>query len=470
MRWDAVREYTRGSLWVIPAACVILALLLGVLLSQVNVGPTSILAFQGTADDARALLSGISGTMITVIAVVLGLAVVALQLSSTQFSPRLLRNFLRDRPNQVVLGVLVGTFAYSAGGLFTVGVSAGGRVDTFPRFAVSVAIALLFLSLALLLFFAHHLAHSLQVDSILRVVEHSALQVICAGVFTSEEECPPPPAGAVGSPSRRSGYVQAVDLRSLRRAAVAHGLTVRLAVHVGEHVVAGAVLAWAWTSGAGAPTPDDDPPSAELLTAMLERAVRIGFERTLEQDLGLGFRQLADPACKALSPAVNDPYTAVQAIDHLAVLFAALAARPVGDYVGRDGHGTVRLVVPGRRFAEILSITLGLVRRYGAAEPNVVQAMLRLLATCAALSVEDAGRWSAIEKEATLLVSDAQRLVGQPADLDAVHVAAANVDRVLRERRASRYAPLGPRDAGERPESTPPASVGPEENEVPGRL
>jgi uncharacterized membrane protein len=433
MRWAAAREYVRGSLWVIPTGCVAGALALGALLSRVDVGPTSPLAFQGTADDARGLLSGIAGTMITVIAVVLGLAVVALQLSSTQFSPRLLRNFLRDRSNQVVLGVLVGTFAYSAGGLFTVGVSGGGRRDEFPRFAVSVAIGLLFLSLALLVFFADHLAHSLQVDWIMRVVEQNALPVIRADEFTTEEDAPQPPAWAVAVPGRRSGYVQAVECRPLLRAATERRWTVRLHVHVGEHVVAGTVLAWGWST-----SPEDAPPTTAALATTLERGVRIGFERTLEQDLGLGFRQLADPACKALSPAVNDPYTAVQAIDHLAVLFGALAARPVGDHVGRDAEGTVRLIVPGRRFAEILTITIGLIRRYGAAEPNVVQALLRLLATCAALALEDPQRWSDIEEQARLLVTDAERLVGRPEDLVIVHAQADNLDRVLRDRREGR--------------------------------
>ena len=101
-------------------------------LSSVSIGPRSPLAFQGTPDDARTLLLGITGTMITVIALLLGLTVVALQLSSTQFSPRLLRSFLRDRPNQVVLSAFVATFAYSAAGLYTVGVSGGNRTAAFP--------------------------------------------------------------------------------------------------------------------------------------------------------------------------------------------------------------------------------------------------------------------------------------------------------------------------------------------------
>jgi uncharacterized membrane protein len=285
----------------------------------------------------------------------------------------------------------------------------------------------------LLVFFANHLAHSLQVDSIMRVVEANALPVIRGGVFTSEDEPTAPPASAATATARRSGYIQAVDLQKLLLSATEHRWTVRLHPHVGEHVVAGTVLAWAWAA-----SPDELPPSAELLAATLDRALRIGFERTLEQDLGLGFRQLADPACKALSPAVNDPYTAVQAIDHLAVLFAALAARPVGDYVGRDTTGVVRLIVPGRRFAEILSITVGLIRRYGAAEPNVMQALLRLLATCAVLSIEDPRRWSDIERQARLVVGDAERRCGRPEDLETVHAQAANVDRVLSDRRAGR--------------------------------
>ena len=113
--------------------------------------------------------------MVTVIALLLGLAVVALQLSSTQFSPRLLRNFLRDRPNQVVLSAFVATFAYSAAGLYTVGVSGGNRTAAFPRLAVSGAMVLLFVSLGLLVFFADHLVHSIQVDAIMHAVQRNTI-------------------------------------------------------------------------------------------------------------------------------------------------------------------------------------------------------------------------------------------------------------------------------------------------------
>jgi uncharacterized membrane protein len=446
-RRDAIREYVRGSLWVLPTLCVLAALALGALLSLVDVGPDSPLAFQGTADDARSLLSGIAATMVTVIALLLGLAVVALQLSSTQFSPRLLRNFLRDRPNQVVLGVFVGTFAYCIGGLFTVGVSGGERSSAYPRFAVSAAIGLLFLSLVLLVFFADHLAHSIQVDAIMKVVERSTLPVIGSQLFTVEQEPPAVPPEAVPVAARSSGYVQAVDLQELLGAAAQLQVTVRLRPRVGEHVVAGTVLAWVWPVAPGASVSSDGS-----VATVLEHTVRIGFERTLEQDAGFGFRQLVDTACKALSPAINDPYTAVQAIEHLAVLFGALAARPTGDHVVREATGTV--LVPGRRFPEYLGLGLGLIRRYGAGEPTVVQALLQLLHTCAGLSLDDPVRWSAIQQQTELLVGAAEQAVRQADDLGPVYAEAEAVRGVLAARRAGRP------EAGE-PVTRPPTAAPP---------
>jgi uncharacterized membrane protein len=432
VRWDGIREYARGSLLVLPIACAAVALVAGALLSQVELSADSPFAFQGTADDARTLLMGIAATMVTVIALLLGLAVVALQLSSTQFSPRLLRNFLRDRPNQIVLGVFVGTFAYSAGGLFTVGVSAGERSSDYPRFAVLVAVLLLFVSLVLLVYFADHLAHSLQVDAIMRVVGRNTLPVIRTSTFISEDEPPAVPGHAREHLARGSGYVQLVDVDQLMAAARRHRVYVRLRPRVGEHVVAGTVLAWVWC-----PDPGAEPPDPSTVDALLDRVVRMGFERTLEQDPGFGFRQLVDAACKALSPAVNDPYTAIQAIEHLSVLFVALARRDVGDHVARDADGAAMILVPNRRFADYLALFVGLIRRYGAGEPTVVQALLRLLGTVAALSRADAERWTAIERETTILVEDAELKVTQPADLAVVHEEASAVRRVLDARSES---------------------------------
>ena len=431
MRRDALREYVRGSLWVLPTVAVFAALVVGSMLSLVDLGPRSPLAFQGTPDDARSLLIGVAGTMVTVIAVVLGLTVVALQLSSTQFSPRLLRNFLRDRPNQVVLSVFVATFAYSTAGLYTVGVSGGSRTEEFPRLAVSGAIVLLFLSLGMLVYFADHLAHSIQIESIMAVVERNALTVIRGGLLEGGGPASPVPEGAIAVPAHRSGYVQAVRVERLLAAARRDRLRIRLRVRVGEHVVAGTTLLWTW------PLSPDAQKAATTVRQAIRGAVRIGQERTFEQDAAFGIRQLVDIACKAMSPAINDPYTAVQAIDRLSVLFSALATRPLGDHVVRDPSGA-EVSVPGRDFGDYVATMCGLIRRYGSSEPIVVVALLRLLATAAGVEGPDPRRLAAIDEQARIVVEDAERAVRQPADLAAVHTEAAAVHAAVGEPRNTR--------------------------------
>src|SRR3954451_4411051 len=181
------RDYLRGALWVFPSLAVVLALVAGSVLSSIDVAPGSWLdplLFQGTADDARALLIGISGTMMTVIALVLGLTLVALQLSSTQFSPRILRTFLRDRVNQVVLSVFVATFVYSTAGLYTVGVGSGSRTNDYPRLAVTLAIALLVASMVVLIYFVHHISHAIQIDQVMVGVETTTMRVIARDMPT----------------------------------------------------------------------------------------------------------------------------------------------------------------------------------------------------------------------------------------------------------------------------------------------
>jgi uncharacterized membrane protein len=417
MRREAIREYTGAALWVLPFVAGTAALAVGALVATVEPEPGSALAaleFRGSAADARTLLLSITGTVVTVIALVLGLSLVALQLSSTQFSPRLLRNFLRDRPNQVVLSIFLATFAYSAAGLFTVGV--GQDPEDFPRLAVSGSLVLLFLSLAAVVSFADHLSHSIQIDAIMRRVEHEALAVVRRLPRDVEEVPPSPPPWAVPVPAAASGYVVTAHPEILAPLAVRHGVSIALARRVGEHVVAGATLAWIW-----APVADDPLPDPRAFEAALDDAVGIGFERTRQQDAAMGIRQLVDVACKALSPAVNDPYTAVQAIDHMSVIFAAMARRRLGPRVARQGASVV--VVPSRRFGEYLGTMCGLVRRYGSREPTVAVALLRLLETAAIVARDDWTRLHDVAEQARLVFLDAEREIAQPVDLAPVRFA-----------------------------------------------
>jgi len=245
------------------------------------------------------------------------------------------------------------------------------------------------------------------------------VQVVRSKPGDIEEPTPQPPPWAVTVPATRSGYVQTAHPRLLLPLATQLDVTVLIRPRVGEHVVAGTTLAWIWHPSAHDPTPD---PTA--LGPAIEQAIRIGFERTLEQDAAFGIRQLVDVACKALSPAVNDPYTAVQAVDHLSVIFCALAVRPLGDDIAHDPAGTVAVIVPGRRFADYLDTMCGLIRRYGAREPTVALALLCLLDDCAALVTDNTTRTTAILEQAALILDDAERDIAQPADAVAVRTAA----------------------------------------------
>lgn len=421
-RRQSLRDFAAASLWVSPTVWAIVALCAGTALSLITVDPDSTLAplaFQGTADDARTLLTTIASTVVTVMALVLGLTVVALQLSSTQFSPRLLRNFLRDRPTQRVLSVYLATFAYSAAGLYTVGVSSGSRTEQFPRLAITGALVLLFATLGMVVYFADHLAHSIQIDAITGLVQRGTLAVVETKPGTVEAPTPTPPAWAVLVLAPHSGYVQTAHPRLLLPLAAQLNVCVLIRPRVGEHVVAGTTLAWIWSA-----SPQDPPPDTVAFESVIDDAIRVGFERTLEQDAAFGIRQLVDVACKALSPAVNDPYTAVQAVDHLSVIFCALAVRALGDDIAYDAQGHPAVIVPGRRFGDYLSTMCGLIRRYGAREPALALALLRLLDDCASLVPSDQARLSAISEQAALIIADAEREIAQPADLTQIRAAA----------------------------------------------
>ena len=428
--WD----YLGGALWVLPTVSVVVFLLVGAALSRVEVNdgsPLATLAFQGTADDARSLLIVVSSTMITVTGLVFALTIVALQIASGQYSPRLLRNFMRDRGTQLVLSIFVGAFAYSTAGLYTVGIEGSGQEAFVPRLAVSGSLALALASVGVLIYFIHHLAHSIQIDTIMSQVEREARSVI-DDVYPRqpryrepEELCPEPPTEAVGLPSARSGYIQAVEPEPLVRMAVRHDLVVVLARQVGDHVVAGTPIAWAWSRSAGRP-----PPGADALGQALADAVQVGFERTMVQDVGFGIRRLVDIANKALSPAVNDPYTGVQAVHRLSVLLCRLAGLRLGDWIVRDERGELRVAVPRPKFPDYLRLGTAQIRRFGAAEPALTRALIVLLRDVGISSATEDRRHACV-RHIRLVLDDARRATAQPADVEAVAAEAATALRLL---------------------------------------
>ncbi|MDP9405671.1 MAG: DUF2254 domain-containing protein [Actinomycetota bacterium] len=426
VRVGAIVEYLRGALWFLPSVTVLTAFVVGNVLTGVRVAPDSSLAawvYGGGADGARGVLEAVAGSVITVTGVVFSLTVVTLQLASSQFSPRLLRTFLRDPANQIVLSVFLSTFAYSLTVLRVIRTGATPDADFVPQLAVTGGLVLATASVAALVYFIHHISVELRVDKMMSDVETDTLDTI-HNVYrrvVQRGRCalPDVPDHAVAVRAGHSGIVQAVAPDSLFDDAVDRGLVVRVAPRVGERVVAGGTIAWCWTVDRDAPPPDLDD-----VSAFVNDAVQVGFERTLQQDVVFGLRQLVDVAAKALSPGINDPTTAVDAVGHLAALLTVLAERDLEPVLRHDDQGTVRLALDRPRLGDYLDTACGQIRRYGAREPAVLIALLWMLGEVDARCRSDEHHRQ-VAAQAALIVAAAERAIDEPCDVETVRNAAA---------------------------------------------
>ena len=430
LRARDLSQSLRSSLWFLPTVAVAIASVTAVLLSDVRIADDAPLArvlFHGDAEGARGMLQAIAGSVITVTGLVFSLTLVTLQLASSQFSPRLLRTFERDRGNQVVLAVFLATFAYSLAVLRTIG---GGR-ETVPEVAVTGAFVMAMASVAALVYYINHAVSEIRVDTMMRDVERDTKPTI-ERLYPADQlpageldEIPVTPYDARMVDAAASGFVQDVDIEALARHAAHHDVTVRLHERVGSGVVQGGPMAWVWGPGGAAPADSE----LEAMRRHVHAAVQIGHERTQQGDVAFGLRQLADVAVKALSPAVNDPTTAVHAIDRLASLLAVLVTRRLGPLIGEEA-GVARVFAPGMSFADYLDLACGQIRRFGAGEPAAMTALLVMLRQVAVFT-SDPRRRRALGEQAAMIVTAAERHTDEPHDLIAVRAAAATVDRAL---------------------------------------
>ena len=321
MRLFHLREYLRSSLWFIPVLCVLVAIALatalGMLDSRVNVGWIERYTFRGDAENARTFLATISSSMITFTGLVFTITIVVLQLASQQFSPRVLRTFLRDRHTQLSLGVFVATFTYSLAVLREIRAEDGGAVFV-PNISISAAFLTVLVSLGFFVWYIHHISQAIRIGNIAESIARETDEAI--GHIYDHDVVDQLVAAPAGQPERTleapgRGVVQAVDRDGLVALARRAGCVFTVVPAVGDFVPAGSPLLKVHGG-----RPVDDREAVEH--------VALGIERTMEQDPAFGFRQLVDIAQKALSPAVNDPTTAVQAIDLMHDLLRKIAARP----------------------------------------------------------------------------------------------------------------------------------------------
>lgn len=380
MVWlDALGERLRLSLWFVPGVLAICAAILAVVLIGVDQRLSGdpgwlIFAFGGTAAGARAVLSVIATSMLTFTGLVFTITMLVLQLASSQLSPRVMRTFLRDRGNQVVLGLFVGTFVYTLVVLHEVRAPTEADAGFVPSLSIWVAFALLFGSIGAFIWYIDHMAHAIRASTVIAAIWRETVAAIerlyperiGSDVRPEVERAPHRLDPSRILESTETGILVGIDEDGLQATASHGDRVLELLPAVGDFVPEGAPLARLWGEWDEAAMDD------------VRGAVGLGGERTLEQDAAFGMRQLVDIALRALSPGINDPSTAVQALDRIHDLLRRLAVRRFPTSA-RSVDGVVRLLLNRPSWHDHVRLGLEEIRLAGAQQVQVSRRLHILL-------------------------------------------------------------------------------------------
>jgi uncharacterized membrane protein len=355
----------------------------------------------GGADAGRQVLIAIAAAVITVVGVVFSIVIVALTLASQQFGPRMLRNFIRDRGTQYTLGIFVATFVYSILALASISSDGGGR-DFVPHISITMALALMLVDLGVLIYFIHHVAVSIQLIEVIAGIggdlvraidleadrEHSA--ALSDRLLEQGDNLELLEGAEV--PATRTGYLRAASREDLVRLAIGSDAVIVLLHRPGHFVVAGRPLARV--------TPPD---AASTVARALDRAHVTGRHRALSQDMVFAVDQLVEIAIRALSPAVNDTFTALACIDWLTAGLCRVSSHTFPERVFRDAEGRLRLVEPGLSYRRVIDGAFDKVRQAGRGMPAVAIRQLDSLARIVECTVTPVQRRVLLEQADMIL-------------------------------------------------------------------
>lgn len=422
--WDSVQT----SFWFVPT----LMLVLAIGLSFVTIGidqrlETNVIEKIGWAyslgpSGSRAILSAIAGSMMSVATTAFSITIVALQLASSQFGPRLLRNFMRDKGNQVVLGTFIATFAYSLMVLRTI--NGVAENEFVPHLAVTVGIGLAIASIGVLIYFIHHSAASIQVDRVIKKVGDDLDKTIdrlfpeqigrSASPQTEAESLAAIPADfdrlSRAITARESGYIQAIDDDELMKIATEHNLLLQVEQRPGRFVVKGSQLMCVF-------------PEAKIerkLAAKITDTVVLGIGRTEQQDLEFSLDQLVEIAARALSPGINDPFTAIRCIDQLNAALCHLAQRAIPSPYRYDDRARLRVIIADPlEFADAIDTAFNQIRQYGQSSVAITMRLLEAIATIAPFTHRELDR-TALQRHADAVERGSHAGIKEELDLQDV--------------------------------------------------
>ncbi|HSP28998.1 MAG TPA: DUF2254 domain-containing protein [Ilumatobacteraceae bacterium] len=402
-------------MWRWPVVSGVIAVPVAWALGSVRVEPDAVVGLSaiGDQDAARAMFQLTATAVMAATTLTFSVTLLALQMASQQFSPRLLREFAHDPVTKLVLCVLTASFTFSSAALLLL-----DGDEPAPALSMIAAFLLGAASFVAILGFITHMLRAVRVDTMMLNVHDDTVTAIELFHPPDDEPSPPMPDTLDGPgevvTADRSGFVQAIDVHAIVEAARSHDVFVCVDVRAGDQVIEGTPVATGWGPGD--------------IAADVRRAVLIGYERTNDQDVAFGFRQLEDIAVKAMSPSINDPVTAAHAVGHMGALLVRLLRRRLGFTVHEDVDGVPRAVVPDRDLRYYLDLTCGQLRRFGQSEPSVLAAMLRMLRDVAYASRDDEQRCE-VRRAAQLVVTQASGI--RDADMEILSQLGHQVDLAL---------------------------------------
>ncbi|MHC5704998.1 DUF2254 domain-containing protein [Streptomyces sp. PKU-MA01144] len=407
-----LREHLRDTFWFAPTVALVLVCLLWFAADSVDVAIVETLRqngnvqgirdLMGVAEDTRTIITTVSAAMMTFIGVVFSISLVAVQMAAGNLTPRIVRIFIRSRISKLTFSVFLATFLLSLLVLTSYDSEADPRdVVTVPLVQSALTVVMVGLSLVLFIAYVTQTLQLMKIGPVVERINKESLEGVARIPVQGPDGEPLAPETARMSHQGDAGVLRDVHIARLVRVARRNGVVLRLIPRIGDHVVPGTpVLA---VHGARVPA-----------RSALRHSVSIGIERTFHQDLGFGLRQLSDIALRALSPAVNDPTTAVQCLDRIVEFLAAVAARPLGAVHHRDRKGAVRLVqdVPG--WTDLVDLGFTEIRRSAPASPQVSRRMLAGIDDLLRLVPDD--RRTPLERHRELLVQAVERTLPEAAE------------------------------------------------------
>jgi uncharacterized membrane protein len=415
----------RTNLWLVPGIQIVAAIVLFAGTTALDRAayrgdfPLPSWVIVGSADAAQQILTAIATAVITVVGVVFSIILVTLTLASTQFGPRMLRNFIRDRGTQLTLGTFVATFIYAV--LVLVSIGPGSHGTFVPHIGVTVTIALMVAALGVLIYFIHHTATSIQLPQVIASIARDLSGAIemqggyedRAGSADRQESGPSSAeligrmdasGGVVRAPV--SGYLQFIRHRVLVQFAAEADAVIALDYRPGHFLVQGHPFAQVCP-----------PEAAGKVSRALGRAHITGPNRTLTQDISFGIDQLVEIAIRALSPAVNDTFTALTCIDWLGDSLCKITVRWSPARVHRDSEGFIRVITAEPSHERLVQRAFEKIRQAGQGMPAV---MIRQLDALAKIMTDtsSAGQRQVLLDQGAMILRASERSVPEKADRD----------------------------------------------------